>query len=250
MIKFILVALGLFLYLVLFIPAMLILLIVRKFRPDISTSAAQGMVSAVFRLMIFITGSKVEVRGSENIPENGGVLFVSNHRSYFDILTGYGYTKKPLGFVSKYEMIHAPLLKQWMDLLNCLFLNRKDIKQGLKTILKGIDQVKSGVSVWICPEGGRNMNPDVTNVKEFKEGSLKIAEKGKVPIVPVAIYGTYEIWEEHLPYMKKSKVIIEYGNPIIIDELTDNEKKKLGAYTRSKIVDMLENIVKEKKAHK
>ena len=125
MIKFILVALGLFLYLVLFIPAMLILLIVRKFRPDISTSVAQGMVSAVFRLMIFITGSKVEVRGSENIPENGGVLFVSNHRSYFDILTGYGYTKKPLGFVSKYEMIHAPLLKQWMDLLNCLFLNRK-----------------------------------------------------------------------------------------------------------------------------
>ena len=47
MIKFILVALGLFLYLVLFIPVMLILLIVRKFRPDVSTSVAQGMVSAV-----------------------------------------------------------------------------------------------------------------------------------------------------------------------------------------------------------
>ena len=248
MIKFILVALGLFLYLVLFIPVMLILLIVRKFRPDVSTFVAQGMVSAVFRLMIFITGSKVEVRGSENIPKDGGVLFVSNHRSYFDILTGFGYTKKPLGFVAKYEMIHVPLLKQWMELVNCLFLNRQDIKQGLKTIIKGIDQVKSGVSVWICPEGGRNMNPDVTNVKEFKEGSLKIAEKGKVPVVPVAIYGTYEIWEEHMPYMRKSKVIIEYGKPIIIDELPDAEKKKLGAYTRSKIVEMLENMVAQNKA--
>ena len=248
MIKFILVALGLFLYLVLFIPVMLILLIVRKFRPDVSTFVAQGMVSAVFRLMIFITGSKVEVRGSENIPKDGGVLFVSNHRSYFDILTGFGYTKKPLGFVAKYEMIHVPLLKQWMELVNCLFLNRQDIKQGLKTIIKGIDQVKSGVSVWICPEGGRNMNPDVTNVKEFKEGSLKIAEKGKVPVIPVAIYGTYEIWEEHLPYMRKSKVIIEYGKPIIIDELPDAEKKKLGAYTRSKIVEMLENMVAQNKA--
>lgn len=248
MIKFILVALGLFLYLVLFIPVMLILLIVRKFRPDVSTYVAQGMVSAVFRLMIFITGSKVEVRGSENIPKDGGVLFVSNHRSYFDILTGFGYTKKPLGFVAKYEMIHVPLLKQWMELVNCLFLNRQDIKQGLKTIIKGIDQVKSGVSVWICPEGGRNMNPDVTNVKEFKEGSLKIAEKGKVPVVPVAIYGTYEIWEEHLPYMRKSKVIIEYGKPIVIDELSDAEKKKLGAYTRSKIVEMLENMVAQNKA--
>ena len=248
MIKFILVALGLFLYLVLFIPVMLILLIVRKFRPDVSTFVAQGMVSAVFRFMIFITGSKVEVRGSENIPKDGGVLFVSNHRSYFDILTGFGYTKKPLGFVAKYEMIHVPLLKQWMELVNCLFLNRQDIKQGLKTIIKGIDQVKSGVSVWICPEGGRNMNPDVTNVKEFKEGSLKIAEKGKVPVVPVAIYGTYEIWEEHMPYMRKSKVIIEYGKPIIIDELPDAEKKKLGAYTRSKIVEMLENMVAQNKA--
>ncbi|EHO52189.1 Acyltransferase [Lachnospiraceae bacterium oral taxon 082 str. F0431] len=248
MIKFILVALGLFLYLVLFIPVMLILLIVRKFRPDVSTFVAQGMVSAVFRLMIFITGSKVEVRGSENIPKDGGVLFVSNHRSYFDILTGFGYTKKPLGFVAKYEMIHVPLLKQWMELVNCLFLNRQDIKQGLKTIIKGIDQVKSGVSVWICPEGGRNMNPDVTNVKEFKEGSLKIAEKGKVPVVPVAIYGTYEIWEEHMPYMRKSKVIIEYGKPIVIDELPDAEKKKLGAYTRSKIVEMLENMVAQNKA--
>jgi len=248
MTKFILVALGLFLYLVLFIPVMLILLLVRKFRPDISTYVAQGMVSAVFRLMIFITGSKVEVIGSENIPKDGGVLFVSNHRSYFDILTGFGYTKKPLGFVAKYEMIHAPLLKQWMELVNCLFLNRQDIKQGLKTIIKGIDQVKSGVSVWICPEGGRNMNPDVTNVKEFKEGSLKIAEKGKVPVVPVAIYGTYEIWEEHMPYMRKSKVIIEYGKPIVIDELPDAEKKKLGAYTRSKIVEMLENMVAQNKA--
>ena len=248
MIKFVLVALGLFLYLVLFIPVMLILLIVRKFRPDVSTFVAQGMVSAVFRLMIFITGSKVEVRGSENIPKDGGVLFVSNHRSYFDILTGFGYTKKPLGFVAKYEMIHAPLLKQWMELVNCLFLNRQDIKQGLKTIIKGIDQVKSGVSVWICPEGGRNMNPDVTNVKEFKEGSLKIAEKGKVPVVPVAIYGTYEIWEEHLPYMRKRKVIIEYGKPIVIDELPDAEKKKLGAYTRSKIVEMLENMAAQNKA--
>ncbi len=92
------------------------------------------------------------------------------------------------------------------------------------------------------------MNPDVTNVKEFKEGSLKIAEKGKVPVVPVAIYGTYEIWEEHMPYMRKSKVIIEYGKPIVIDELPDAEKKKLGAYTRSKIVEMLENMVAQNKA--
>jgi 1-acylglycerol-3-phosphate O-acyltransferases len=224
---------------------MFFLLIVKRFKPEMASTIAQAMVRNTFRLLLFLAGAKVEVRGQNNIPKDGGVLFVSNHRSYFDILAGYGYTYKPLGFVAKYEMIRIPLLRQWMKILNCLFLNRKDIKQGLKTILLGIEKVKSGISIWICPEGTRNLNDDVTDVKDFKEGSLKIAEKGKVPIIPVAIYGTYEIWEQHLPYMKKNKVIIEYGEPIIIDELSDADKKKLGAYTRGKIVNMLENMVKE-----
>lgn len=245
MIRFILVALCLLLYLILFIPTMFFLLIVKRFKPEMASTIAQAMVRNTFRLLLFLAGAKVEVRGQNNIPKDGGVLFVSNHRSYFDILAGYGYTYKPLGFVAKYEMIRIPLLRQWMKILNCLFLNRKDIKQGLKTILLGIEKVKSGISIWICPEGTRNLNDDVTDVKDFKEGSLKIAEKGKVPIIPVAIYGTYEIWEQHLPYMKKNKVIIEYGEPVIIDELSDADKKKLGAYTRGKIVNMLENMVKE-----
>ena len=245
MIRFILVALCLLLYLILFIPTMFFLLIVKRFKPEMASTIAQAMVRNTFRLLLFLAGAKVEVRGQNNIPKDGGVLFVSNHRSYFDILAGYGFTYIPLGCVAKYEMIRMSLHRQWMKILNCLFLNRKDIKQGLKTILLGIEKVKSGISIWICPEGTRNLNDDVTDVKDFKEGSLKIAEKGKVPIIPVAIYGTYEIWEQHLPYMKKNKVIIEYGEPIIIDELSDADKKKLGAYTRGKIVNMLENMVKE-----
>lgn len=245
MIRFILIASLLVLYLIISIPVMLILVLVRKYRPDISTAVAQTMVRHVFKLMLFIAGAKVEVRGVENIPQDTGVLFVSNHRSYFDILAGFSSIKKPFGFVAKYEMIKLPLLKQWMDLVNCLFLNRDDIRQGLKTILHGVDNVKAGTSVWICPEGGRHRRDDVTDVREFKEGSLKIAEKGKVPVIPVALYGTYEIWEKQYPRIKKSKVIIEYGSPIIISELTNDEKKKLGAYTREKIVDMLKNMVKE-----
>jgi 1-acylglycerol-3-phosphate O-acyltransferases len=247
MIRFILVASVLVLYLIISIPIMLILLLVRKFKPNVSTAIAQTMVRYIFKFMFFIAGTKVEVRGINNIPKDTGVLFVSNHRSYFDILAGFSSIKKPFGFVAKYEMMRVPLLKQWMDLVNCLFLNRDDIKQGLKTILHGVDNVKSGTSVWICPEGGRHRRDDASDVREFKEGSLKIAEKGKVPIIPVAIYGTYEVWEKQYPRIKKSRVIIEYGTPIIISELTNDEKKRLGAYTREKIVDMLKKMVKENK---
>ena len=96
MIRFILVALCLLLYLILFIPTMFFLLIVKRFKPEMASTIAQAMVRNTFRLLLFLAGAKVEVRGQNNIPKDGGVLFVSNHRSYFDILAGYGYTYKPL----------------------------------------------------------------------------------------------------------------------------------------------------------
>lgn len=70
MIRFILVALCLLLYLVLFIPTMLVLLIIKRFKPATSSSIAQTMVRITFRLLLFLAGAKVEVRGRENIPKD------------------------------------------------------------------------------------------------------------------------------------------------------------------------------------
>ena len=84
------------------------------------------------------------------------MLYVGNHRSYFDILAGYVSVPSLMGFVAKKEMEKIPLLSTWMKLVNCLFLDRENVKEGLKTILQGINQIKNGISVWIFPEGTRN----------------------------------------------------------------------------------------------
>lgn len=245
MIRFLIAVLTLFFYLVVLIPVMLVLLVIRHFNRNLASRIAQGMVRRVFRFILFTSGVQVEVRGLENLPEEGGMLFVSNHRSYFDILTGFGFTPRIFGFVAKAEMLRYPLLKQWMDLVNCLFINRKNVKEGLKTILKGIENVRGGISVWICPEGTRTMTPDPMDIGEFKEGSLKIAEKSGCPIIPVALSGTYEIFEKQFPRIKSSKVILEYGAPIVIDQLGKEEQKKLGSLTRARILAML----REHEAH-
>ncbi len=100
-----------------------------------------------------MAGVHITVKGIENIPKDKAVLYVGNHRSYFDILTGYVTVPTLVGFVAKKEMEKWPLLSNWMKNVHCLFLNRTDMKEGLKTILEGIAQVKSGISVWIFPEG-------------------------------------------------------------------------------------------------
>lgn len=199
---------------------------------------ALKVVKQVFHMVFRLTGSTLTVKGIENIPDKP-VLYVGNHRSYFDIVSGYIVVPRQTGFVAKKEMEKIPLLRDWMRNVNCLFLDRKDIKAGLKTILEGIEKVKSGVSMWIFPEGTRCKAEDPTELLTFKEGSLKIAEKSGCPVVPVAITGTAEILEQHFPFIRPSHVTIEFGEPIYIKELPPEDRKHVGAYTEAKIKEML-----------
>ena len=136
-------------------------------------------------------------------------------------------------------MEKVPLLSTWMKRLHCLFLDRTDLKQGLKTILTAIEKVKSGISICIFPEGTRNKNDDELDMLPFHEGSFKIATKSGCPIIPMAISGSADIWESHFPKMKSTHVILEYGKPIYADQLEKEDKKHLGAYTQNIIHDML-----------
>jgi len=142
--------------------------------------------------------------------------------------------------VAKDSMLKVPLLSLWMKRLYCLFLNRSDVKEGLKTILTGIDQIKHGISMCIFPEGTRSKNKSETEMLPFKEGSLKMAEKSGCPVIPMALTGTADILENHFPRIKPTHVILEYGEPIYIKELSKEDKKHIGNYTREKILTMLE----------
>ena len=180
----------------------------------------------------------VTVKGLENIPKDTPVLYVGNHRGFFDCVVGYTTVPGRVGFVAKKELMKYPFLPNWMLLLNCLFMDRKDMKQSLKTILEAIAKVKGGVSMWIFPEGTRNRG-ELLDMLPFKEGSLKIAEKSKCPVVPVAITGTAELLEAHAPWVHPGDVTIRFGEPFRIADLPEENRKFPGAYTRERILEML-----------
>lgn len=239
MIRFILVCIIVVGFLILSIPLLIIEWIIGKFAPLKKDVSSLRIIQAVFRFILWVTGAKVTIIGEENVPKDTPVLYIGNHRSYFDILLTY--TRCPIrtGYIAKKEMEKAPLLSIWMKYLHCLFLDRNDIKQGLKTILTAVEKVKSGISICIFPEGTRNKNESELDMLPFHEGSFKIATKAKCPIIPFAISNSAEIWEAHAPKMKPCHVIVEYGRPIYPDELEKEEKKHLGAYTQNIIKEML-----------
>ena len=196
MIKFIIVAVMVVGFLVLGYPLLAAQNSLGMKDVDARNRESLKIVQFMFRLILKVAGVQVTVKGEENIPKDQAVLYVGNHRSYFDILVGYTTVPGLMGFVAKKEMLGYPLLRSWMKNVNCLFLDRENLKEGLKTILEGIEHVKSGISVWIFPEGTRNRNEDIRELLPFKEGSLKIAEKSGCPVVPVAMVGTAEVFEK------------------------------------------------------
>lgn len=160
------------------------------------------------------------------------------------MVTAYSRCPGLTGFVAKDNLEKIPLLSNWMRRLYCLFLNRSDIRQGLKTILKGVEQMKAGISMCIYPEGTRNHQDELL---PFKEGSLKMAEKTGAPIIPMAICHSDDIFENHIPWIRPANVILEYGKPIYPKELSKEERKFLGAYTRDVITEMYQkNTAAEK----
>lgn len=237
MIRFICVILFLLLFSIVSLPMYLIVNIIGHFDPMKKAKISQAFVVGGFRLILKVSGTTLNVDGLENVPADTPVLYVANHRSYYDIVTCYTLVKNNTGFISKKEMEKIPCISRWMRYINCQFLDRENARAGLKTILNCIDLIKSGTSVFLFPEGTRNMGGEML---PFKEGGFKIATKTGCPIVPVAIVNTENIFETHLPKVKKQTVSVRFGTPIFVSELGPAEKKVIGTTVQEQIRAMLD----------
>ena len=244
MIRLIFVALFLVIFLILSIPVFLIEWLIGKVNPHARDISSLRIVQGAFYVIAFLSGCHVTVKGMENVPKDEAVLYIGNHRSYFDVVLTYARCPGLTSYMAKKEVARVPLLSTWMRFLHCLFLDRKDIKQGLKTILAAIDLIKNGISVCIFPEGTRSTGPEQTELLPFHEGSFKVATKTDCLIVPMAITNTSRIFEDHIPFIRSTDVVIEYGKPFRPSELTKEQKKGIGGYTRGIIQEMVQRNLK------
>lgn len=225
------------LFLIIMIPVHGILVLIGKFNLELRYRIGNAIVYWAFRWELFQTQAKIEVKGVENIPEEP-VLFVSNHRSYYDILVLHTTSTKRPGFVAKVEMNHFPLLNWWMRNICCVFLDRKDLRSGMQMIKDGAEMIKKGHSMVICPEGTRNQKKEML---PFKAGSLKMAEKAGCPVIPVTLIDTDQLLEARPGFdIRKGHVKVIYGKPIYLKEFSREEKKKAGTYVQSIIEDTIE----------
>ena len=149
MIRLIFVVIFLLLYFILGLPVLGVLWLIGKWNKPAADIASLRIVQWAFKVILFLCGTKLTVIGEENVPKDQPVLYIANHQSSFDIVVSYSRCPGLTGYIAKDGLEKVPILSIWMKRLYCLFLNRQDIKEGMKTILKGIDQIKHGISMCI-----------------------------------------------------------------------------------------------------
>ncbi len=240
MLRFIIALLFVILFLILSLPIQGIFYLLgknEKWKHKIDMASLR-IVQWAFKVVTFIAGVRLIETGRENIPKDEAVLYIGNHNGFFDIILTYAHVPNLTSYISKLEWSKVPLLPIWMKRLYCLFLDRGDARQGLKVILAAIDLIKRGISVFIFPEGTRSKDGQL---HEFKKGSFKIATKSGCPIIPVTITGTAECFENHLPRLTPGVVTIDYGKPVRISELSQEEIKHIDIYVH----DIIEKKLKE-----
>ena len=182
-----------------------------------------------------MSGAKVTIHGVENVPKDIPVVFISNHQSNFDIALFMSYIDKPKGYIAKIEMKKIPILRTWMEYMNCVFMDRSNIRKSAEAIVEGVNIIKSGHSLVIFPEGTRSKSD---KLGEFKAGSFKLATKSKAPILPVTIKGSYKLMEANNNKIKPAEVEL-FIHPMI-------ETKNLTKEEADTLPEKVKNIIQSK----
>lgn len=195
------------------------------------------------RRLLAAAGAKITVEGLEHLPE-GNAVFVSNHQSYFDIPLVLGYLGDPKPLVSKKEIAKLPFIRQWMNELGCVFLDRENIRASVAAISEASDRVANGSSMVIFPEGTRT---ETGEVGEFKGGAFKIAQRNKVPVVPFVLEGSRLMMGKRSLWIHPASVTIRILEPIITQEYTKEDWKALPTLAEQRVKEGLDQIRQSQK---
>lgn len=177
------------LYMALFFPITFLLAGVAILSTTINRSYYGLFARFWGRLGLLMAGIRITVSGSEQIPD-GPIIVMSNHASNFDILVMQGYFPRPLSWIAKKELFSIPVFGWSMKRGGYIPLDRSDGRKALKSMDEAAQQIRSGTSVIVFPEGTRTRDG---RLLPFKRGGFLLSVRAGVPVVPVSIVGSFAI---------------------------------------------------------
>lgn len=176
------------------------------------------------RVLCWTNGVTVTVRGLEKLDPKRSYIFAANHQSQFDIFSLQGYLGFDFRWMAKKELFKIPFFGLGMRLAGYIPVDRGSGRQAIKSLDEAAKKIADGTSVIIFPEGTRSLDGEL---HPFKAGGMVLAIKAGVPVVPLAISGTYEVLPKGRLLAKPAHVVINIGEPIETSSYAQKDKHAL-----------------------
>ena len=180
----------------------------------------------------------LEVHGAEHVDASRSYVVVANHVSNLDVTACSAAIPLPIRYLAKKELFNVPILAQAMRAIGMVEVDRTGRTAAIASVNRQSQPViERGHSLIVFPEGTRSHHGEL---QPFKKGAFQMAAAARMPILPVAINGTWEAWKPNSPWIRSNShitVIIE--EPIETAGLTPSEVDALRTHTHSLIAETL-----------
>lgn len=203
-------------------------------------SSSSSWIDPVIRLwargILWGAGIKLRGEGIERIDRSKRYILIANHHSYFDIPCIFAAIPQPIRFMAKKSLFSIPLFGWALGRAGFIPIDRKNRRTAVKSFDLAVERIRKGNTIVIFPEEGRSRE---VAMRPFQRGAFLLAIRSELPIMPLAIDGTYEVLKAGANRITPGPVTIRVGTPIETKGVSVRAKDTLLEQSRGQIEQML-----------
>lgn len=192
------------------------------------------------RMVVASAGIDITTENAEVLYRHPHYILIANHTSYFDIPCLQAVVMQPLRFLAKKSLFVVPIFGWALQASGFVPIDRKDRSTAVRSFDRAASQIRVGKSIVVFPEEGRSRTREM---KPFKRGAFLLAIKAGVPIIPVAIRGTFEVLPAGRLSIRPGPVTLIFGEPVQTSGMSVRQNGELATTMRTTISGMLEGDV-------
>lgn len=171
------------------------------------------------RVILAAAGVRVDVGGEENVSKCPSCVLISNHQSGFDILALLLSVPASTRFVAKESLFRVPFLGWSMTAAGFIPIDRTNRTRALRSLRKAAESVREGRPVILFAEGTRSRDG---RLAPFKRGAFHLAVEAGVPVIPVAISGSWRILPPRSSRLRSGTIRVRFTAPLPAESAGDD----------------------------
>jgi 1-acyl-sn-glycerol-3-phosphate acyltransferase len=174
---------------------------------------------------LWLSRTRVEIEGLENIDRNSPQLLVANHSGLHDILSLAANLPIQFRWIAKKSLFRVPFMGWHMRRSGYIPIDRENFRNAAKSIIEAVDIIRNGTNAIAFPQGGRSQTGDLS---PFQSGAFYLALRTGVPLVPVTIDGSYRVIAPQTRQVNPGIIIrIKIDRPVSMSAYSKTDKRRL-----------------------